>query len=149
MATSPGTTTSPFFAASSSPDGTAAPSPGGAVTATPSRSPAGKNSAYQYPADNDNSSDADGNGQDGSGGQDGGGGVDAVNAELRRRLLMAGRAVVGRTEIGAESGVHLKLTLLNPNATTRDVDALLGMVVAAGDAVAADGDFVGRLRGVM
>jgi L-2,4-diaminobutyrate decarboxylase len=75
--------------------------------------------------------------------------IDAVNAELRRRLLVAGRAVVGRTEIGADRRVHLKLTLLNPNATTRDVDALLSMVAATGDAVAADGDFVGRLGGVM
>ncbi|WP_232778585.1 pyridoxal phosphate-dependent decarboxylase family protein [Carbonactinospora thermoautotrophica] len=60
---------------------------------------------------------------------------DRVNAALRRRLLRAGRAVVGRTELGgAEPGgrVRLKLTLLNPHATRADVDALLAAVVAAG-----------------
>lgn len=61
---------------------------------------------------------------------------DAVNAELRRRLLAEGRAVVGRTEVGAGPGsVRLKLTLLNPHATERDVDALLRTVVEAGRAV--------------
>lgn len=58
--------------------------------------------------------------------------VSAVNAELRRRLLEAGTAVVGRTEVDGE--VWLKLTLLNPHATTSDVDRLLEDVVAAGDA---------------
>jgi L-2,4-diaminobutyrate decarboxylase len=56
----------------------------------------------------------------------------AVNAALRRRLLADGAAVVGRTEIG--DAVWLKLTLLNPYATRADVDALLDLVVAAGDA---------------
>lgn len=55
---------------------------------------------------------------------------DAVNARLRRRLLREGRAVIGRTEL--DGLVHLKLTLLNPDATTDDVDALLDLVVAAG-----------------
>ena len=53
-----------------------------------------------------------------------------VNAALRRRLLTAGSAVVGRTEIG--DAVWLKLTLLNPHATNADVDALLDLVVRAG-----------------
>ncbi len=56
---------------------------------------------------------------------------DKVNSELRRVLLAEGRAVVGRTEAGG--AVHLKLTLLNPHATTADVDSLLDAVVAAGD----------------
>jgi L-2,4-diaminobutyrate decarboxylase len=56
---------------------------------------------------------------------------DLVNARLRRALLAAGRAVVGRTEIHA--AVYLKLTLLNPNATGADIDALLADVVAAGE----------------
>lgn len=56
---------------------------------------------------------------------------DKVNAELRRVLLAEGRAVVGRTE--ADGAVRLKLTLLNPHATTADVDRLLDAVVAAGD----------------
>jgi L-2,4-diaminobutyrate decarboxylase len=55
---------------------------------------------------------------------------DAVNAALRRRLLAEGRAVVGRTEL--EGAVHLKLTLLNPDARPADVEALLAAVVAAG-----------------
>jgi L-2,4-diaminobutyrate decarboxylase len=53
-------------------------------------------------------------------------GGDAVNAGLRRRLLERGTAVVGRTEL--DGAVWLKLTLLNPYATTADVDALLGAV---------------------
>jgi len=56
-----------------------------------------------------------------------------INAELRRVLLAEGRAVVGRTE-HAES-VWLKLTLLNPHATERDVEAVLEAVVTAGDKV--------------
>lgn len=65
--------------------------------------------------------------------------ADLVNAELRRRLLTSGRAVVGRTEIGTGPGsVRLKLTLLNPYASERDVDALLRAVVEAGRAVERD-----------
>nr|WP_237702911.1 pyridoxal-dependent decarboxylase [Candidatus Protofrankia datiscae] len=60
--------------------------------------------------------------------------ADGINARLRRRLLDSGRAVVGRTEFGADRSVHLKLTLLNPAATTSDVDALLSAVIEAGDA---------------
>ncbi|HKA67691.1 MAG TPA: aminotransferase class I/II-fold pyridoxal phosphate-dependent enzyme [Actinomycetes bacterium] len=56
---------------------------------------------------------------------------DQINAELRRRLLRDGRAVVGRTEL--DGSVWLKLTLLNPDATERDLDTLLAAVVAAGD----------------
>lgn len=57
---------------------------------------------------------------------------DAVNARLRRDLLHAGRAVVGRTEL--DGAVQLKLTLLNPAATAADVAALLDEIVAAGRA---------------
>ncbi|RCW42891.1 L-2,4-diaminobutyrate decarboxylase [Halopolyspora algeriensis] len=56
---------------------------------------------------------------------------DSVNARLRRRLMDEGRAVVGRTEFAG--AVQLKLTLLNPNTTEADIDALLDAVVAAGD----------------
>jgi L-2,4-diaminobutyrate decarboxylase len=61
--------------------------------------------------------------------------VDAVNADLRRRLLCEGRAVVGRTELPGDGPgrIRLKLTLLNPHATPADVAALLGIVAAAGD----------------
>jgi L-2,4-diaminobutyrate decarboxylase len=57
---------------------------------------------------------------------------DDVNASLRRRLLREGAAVIGRTEL--DGRVHLKLTLLNPDATEADVEALLALVVAAGRA---------------
>ncbi|WP_326558762.1 pyridoxal phosphate-dependent decarboxylase family protein [Micromonospora sp. NBC_01796] len=57
---------------------------------------------------------------------------DRVNAALRRRLLADGSAVVGRTEVG--DAVWLKLTLLNPHATSADVDALLDLVIRAGAA---------------
>lgn len=57
-------------------------------------------------------------------------GSDDLNARLRRRLLREGKAVVGRTEV--DGRIHLKLTLLNPEATRADVDALLDLVVAAG-----------------
>lgn len=59
------------------------------------------------------------------------GDADAVNAALRRALLDAGRAVVGRTEV--DGMVALKLTLLNPHAREADVDALIDSVVAAGE----------------
>jgi L-2,4-diaminobutyrate decarboxylase len=57
---------------------------------------------------------------------------DEVNGGLRRRLLCEGKAVIGRTEL--DGAVHLKLTLLNPDATPADVEALLDLVVAAGHA---------------
>ncbi|WP_338596386.1 pyridoxal-dependent decarboxylase [Saccharopolyspora sp. SCSIO 74807] len=56
---------------------------------------------------------------------------DPVNARLRRRLLDEGTAVVGRTEL--DGSVWLKLTLLNPNTTGGDIDALLADVLAAGN----------------
>ncbi|WP_053171201.1 pyridoxal phosphate-dependent decarboxylase family protein [Streptomyces sp. SBT349] len=54
----------------------------------------------------------------------------AVNAALRRRLLREGTALIGRTDVGGT--VRLKLTLLNPQATTTDIDELLAAVVRAG-----------------
>ncbi|MEO3777259.1 pyridoxal-dependent decarboxylase [Micromonospora sp. B11E3] len=62
--------------------------------------------------------------------------TDTVNGDLRRRLLRDGAAVIGRTEI--DGAVWLKLTLLNPHATTADVDALLDAVRAAGDGTRAE-----------
>lgn len=62
--------------------------------------------------------------------------ADEVNAELRRRLLFSGAAVIGRTELlGA---TRLRLTLLNPHTTPDDVDRLLWTIVAAGRAVEAE-----------
>jgi L-2,4-diaminobutyrate decarboxylase len=62
--------------------------------------------------------------------------VDRFNAELRRRLLADGRAVLGRTELpapapGVTGGlVRLKLTLLNPHTTEAELARLLDAVVA-------------------
>ncbi len=61
---------------------------------------------------------------------------DAVNAALRRRLLRRGTALVGRTDVAGPDGrpsVRLKLTLLNPQARTQDIDALLAAIVGAGE----------------
>ncbi|GAA2090379.1 hypothetical protein GCM10009759_13910 [Kitasatospora saccharophila] len=60
---------------------------------------------------------------------------DRRNAELRRHLLRAGRAVVGRTELpGRGPGrVRLKLTLLNPHTTEAELASLLHAVVEAGE----------------
>ncbi|PYC80908.1 aspartate aminotransferase family protein [Streptomyces tateyamensis] len=61
---------------------------------------------------------------------------DRFNAELRRRLLAEGRAVLGRTELPAPvpgvtpGSVRLKLTLLNPHTTEADLARLLDTVVA-------------------
>jgi L-2,4-diaminobutyrate decarboxylase len=62
--------------------------------------------------------------------------VDAVQGEVRRRLLTSGRVLIGRTKLPARGGrpamVALKLTLLNPNATVTDIENLLDQVVATG-----------------
>ncbi|GAC70653.1 pyridoxal phosphate-dependent decarboxylase family protein [Gordonia soli] len=54
--------------------------------------------------------------------------LDAVNAELRRRLISSGTALIGRTRVriaGAdEPQTCLKLTLLNPATTEADIDEL-------------------------
>ena len=63
---------------------------------------------------------------------------DRVNAQARRRLLAEGRAVVGRTTLpgpaGASAGpgsLRLKLTLLRPETTVAELDALLGLIAEA------------------
>ena len=62
--------------------------------------------------------------------------ADALQAEVRRRLLTSGRVLIGRTKLPARGGrpaaVALKLTLLNPNATATDIEDLLDQVVATG-----------------
>ncbi|SFF18779.1 L-2,4-diaminobutyrate decarboxylase [Actinacidiphila alni] len=50
-------------------------------------------------------------------------------AELRRRLLYDGRAVLGRARAGGR--LWLKATLLNPRLTAADLDALVALVAAA------------------
>ncbi|MEV0888437.1 aminotransferase class V-fold PLP-dependent enzyme [Streptomyces microflavus] len=73
---------------------------------------------------------------------------DAVVAEVRRTLLMGGRAVLGRAV--AEDGdgrrrLWLKATLLHPNAATADLAPLLDLVTEAAErAAAGGGDGVGR-----
>lgn len=66
---------------------------------------------------------------------------DQVNAQLRRKLLTDGTAVVGRTRLhrpgdrpGKPGSVWLKLTLLRPQTTPEDLDALLALVADAGAA---------------
>ncbi|MEU7281752.1 pyridoxal-dependent decarboxylase [Streptomyces sp. NPDC045431] len=55
---------------------------------------------------------------------------DELNGALRRRLLESGAALIGRTEV--EQRVCLKFTLLNPTATTDDIDGLVDTVLDAG-----------------
>jgi len=62
---------------------------------------------------------------------------DHVNAEARRALLAAGSAVVGRTTLPGPDGnrgpgsLRLKLTLLRPETTSAELDALLDLVADA------------------
>jgi L-2,4-diaminobutyrate decarboxylase len=55
---------------------------------------------------------------------------DRLNEAIRLRLMAAGRAVVGRTEVAGR--VHLKLTLLNPTATEADLAQLVAVIARAG-----------------
>lgn len=61
--------------------------------------------------------------------------VDDLNVRLQRGLLEAGQAVIGRTRW--QDRVALKLTLVNPLATTADLSGLLDAVVRAGQQLAA------------
>jgi L-2,4-diaminobutyrate decarboxylase len=56
-------------------------------------------------------------------------GDDATNIAIHRDLFNSGRAVIGRTRV--KGRVCLKLTLLNPQTTRQDIDALLDEVVSA------------------
>ncbi|HMI86850.1 MAG TPA: pyridoxal-dependent decarboxylase [Polyangiaceae bacterium] len=65
--------------------------------------------------------------------------TDQINGSIRRTLLETGRALIGRTAVrlasdGSRHRVCLKLTLLNPNATREDMDAIVEAVVRAGRA---------------
>ena len=70
------------------------------------------------------------------------GDADRVNGALRRLLLEAGQAVLGRTELARErpgtapGTVRLKLTLLNPHTTEAQIDALVDAVGRAGGVLA-------------
>lgn len=61
---------------------------------------------------------------------------DRVNAEARRALLAAGSAVVGRTALpgGGPGSLRLKFTLLRPETTNAELDALLDLVAEAAHA---------------
>ncbi len=54
--------------------------------------------------------------------------LDAVNGELRRRLITDGKALIGRTQVRVpgedEVQTCLKLTLLNPETAESDIDEL-------------------------
>jgi L-2,4-diaminobutyrate decarboxylase len=56
-------------------------------------------------------------------------GDDDTNIRIHRDLFDSGRAVIGRTRV--KGCVSLKLTLLNPHTTPRDIDALLDEIVSA------------------
>lgn len=58
---------------------------------------------------------------------------DWINARLRRRLLQAGTAVIGRTNLtDDEGGVRLKLSILNPRMTEGDIRSLIHSISVAG-----------------
>jgi L-2,4-diaminobutyrate decarboxylase len=66
--------------------------------------------------------------------------LDELNAALRRRLLESGNALLGRTAVRlspaeSTSRVCLKLTLLNPAATPRDIDDMLQAVLQTGRSI--------------
>ncbi len=52
------------------------------------------------------------------------------NIRIHRDLFAGGQAIIGRTRVNGE--VALKLTLLNPDTTERDIDALLDVISASG-----------------
>jgi L-2,4-diaminobutyrate decarboxylase len=56
-------------------------------------------------------------------------GDDDTNIRIHRELFETGRAVIGRTRV--KGRVSLKLTLLNPHTTERDIDGLLDAIVSA------------------
>ena len=56
-------------------------------------------------------------------------GDDARNIAIHRELFASGEAVIGRTTV--DGRVALKLTLLNPNTTRAQIDALLDLISAA------------------
>lgn len=62
--------------------------------------------------------------------------ADQINAALRRRLLREGSVVIGRTvrQLDDVPRIHLKLTLINPVTTPRDVEDIIAAVVRAGEA---------------
>ncbi|MFT3716339.1 MAG: pyridoxal-dependent decarboxylase [Gordonia sp. (in: high G+C Gram-positive bacteria)] len=68
---------------------------------------------------------------------------DRVNAEVRRRLISSGTALIGRTQVripdGPDARTCLKLTLLNPETTTADLDRLFDEVLRVALEVESEG----------
>lgn len=56
--------------------------------------------------------------------------VDAINSDIKTRLLLSGQAIVGQTKIAGRA--YLKFTLLNPMSTLDDVAALVDDIRALG-----------------
>ncbi|GAB08192.1 putative L-2,4-diaminobutyrate decarboxylase [Gordonia araii NBRC 100433] len=69
--------------------------------------------------------------------------IDQVNAELRRRLISSGTALIGRTQvrIGAdgEPRTCLKLTLLNPETSPADIGRLFDEILRVALEVESEG----------
>lgn len=65
--------------------------------------------------------------------------ADYVNSELRRRMLIEGEAIIGRTEVSLAEGeagkVCLKLTFLNPQATEAGVHEIFDQILATADRI--------------
>ena len=59
--------------------------------------------------------------------------IDQVNAELRRRLISSGTALIGRTQVRIDGEgdprTCLKLTLLNPETSPADIDRLFDEIL--------------------
>lgn len=68
--------------------------------------------------------------------------LDEVNAEVRRRLITEGTALIGRTQVriggSGEPRTCLKLTLLNPESTEADIAALFDELLRVALEVEAD-----------
>ncbi|MEM4780637.1 MAG: aspartate aminotransferase family protein [Halalkalicoccus sp.] len=62
--------------------------------------------------------------------------TDRLNAEIRRRLLASGEAVVARTEVDGVTSI--KLTLLNPRTTLGDVEAITEAIREHGTRIEAE-----------
>ncbi|MBF6240516.1 aminotransferase class V-fold PLP-dependent enzyme [Nocardia otitidiscaviarum] len=69
--------------------------------------------------------------------------LDQVNGELRRRLISSGTALIGRTQVrvggAGEPRTCVKLTLLNPETTARDIDDLFDELLRVGLEVESEG----------
>ncbi|GED96384.1 aspartate aminotransferase family protein [Gordonia crocea] len=69
--------------------------------------------------------------------------IDQVNAEVRRRLISSGTALIGRTQVriaaDGEPRTCLKLTLLNPETTADDIERLFDEIVRVALEVESEG----------